>query len=141
MQIARRAPAWHGPARPCQHRLARGHDDRDIARESLDIHAAPYLEHGGAEAMVRQVQALDVHDTLAVADRLPDLDLPARIVWGEADQFQKLEYGERLARDLRAPLRRIPGGKHFTPEDHPDVIAEETGALLDGLPDRAEEGS
>jgi pimeloyl-ACP methyl ester carboxylesterase len=91
--------------------------------------------------MVRQVQALDVHDTLAVADRLPDLDLPARIVWGEADQFQKLEYGERLARDLRAPLRRIPGGKHFTPEDHPDVIAEETGALLDGLPDRAEEGS
>ena len=45
-------------------------------------------------------------------------------------KFQKLEYGERLARDLRAPLRRIPGGKHFTPEDHPDVIAEETEALL-----------
>jgi pimeloyl-ACP methyl ester carboxylesterase len=121
--------------------MARGHDDRDIARESLDIHAAPYLEHGGAEAMVRQVQALDVQDTLAVADRLPDLDLAARIVWGEADQFQKLEYGERLARDLRAPLRCIPGGKHFTPEDHPDVIAEEIGALLDGLPDRSEEGS
>lgn len=45
--------------------------------------------------------------------------LPARVVWGAADQFQKLHYGERLARDLDAPLRRIDGGKHFTPEDHP----------------------
>lgn len=110
--------------------MFRGHDDRDVAKESLDIHIRPYLEHGGADAMVRQVQALDVAETEAIADQLPQLDLPARIVWGDADQFQKLEYGERLARDLRGPLRRIPGGKHFTPEDHPDVIAEEIEALL-----------
>jgi pimeloyl-ACP methyl ester carboxylesterase len=110
--------------------MARGHDDRGVAKESLDLHIRPYLEHGGADAMVRQVQALDVADTEAIVDRLPELDLPARIVWGDADQFQKLDYGERLARDLRAPLRRIPGGKHFTPEDHPGVIAEEIEALL-----------
>lgn len=110
--------------------MFRGHDDRGLAKESFDIHTRPYLEHGGADAMVRQVQALDVADTGSIADRLPQLELPARIVWGDADQFQKLEYGERLARDLRAPLRRIPGGKHFTPEDHPDVIAQEIEALL-----------
>lgn len=51
-------------------------------------------------------------------------------MWGEADQFQKLEYGERLSRDIAAPLRRIPGGEHFTPEDHPDVLAEELHPLL-----------
>lgn len=110
--------------------MARGHDDRDVAEESLHIHLGPYLEHGGAAAMVRQVQALDVADTESIADRLPQLEVPARIVWGEADQFQKVGYGERLARDLRAPLRRIAGGKHFTPEDHPDVIVEEIEALL-----------
>ena len=109
--------------------MARGHDDRDVARESLEIHAGPYFDNGGAAAMVRQVQALDVEDTMAVADRLPGLDIPARIVWGDADQFQKVEYGERLARDLRAPLHRIPGGKHFMPEDHPDIVAAETKAL------------
>lgn len=43
--------------------------------------------------------------------------------------FQELEYGERFARDLGAPLRRIAGGKHFTPEDHPDVLAEEIRGL------------
>ncbi|CAN5845423.1 alpha/beta hydrolase [soil metagenome] len=115
--------------------MARGHDDRDKARESLDIHAGPYLDHGGASAMVRQVRALDVNDTMAVAERLPELAIPARIVWGDADRFQKVEYGERLARDLRAPLRRIPGGKHFTPEDHPEVLAEEIEALIDALQD------
>jgi pimeloyl-ACP methyl ester carboxylesterase len=113
--------------------MARGHDDHDVARQSLEIHAGPYLDHGGASDMVRQVQALDVNDTMAIADRLAELDVPARVVWGDADQFQKVEYGERLARDLRAPLRRIPGGKHFTPEDHPEIIAEEIEALIDSL--------
>ena len=71
-----------------------------------------------------------MRDTLAVCDALPGLDIPARIVWGDADQFQKLEYGERFARDLKAPLRTIRGGKHFTPEDHSIVIAEEIMRLV-----------
>lgn len=103
--------------------LARGHDDSAIASESADIHLARYSRSGGAEAFVRQIRSLDVTDTLAVQDDLKHLDLPAGIVWGEADQFQKIEYGERFARDLRAPLERIAGGRHFTPEDHPEEVA------------------
>jgi pimeloyl-ACP methyl ester carboxylesterase len=80
--------------------------------------------------MARQVGSLNVHDTLAVQDKIADLSVPARVVWGVADQFQKLRYGERFARDLRTPLRRIEGGKHFTPEDHPGVIAEEILSLV-----------
>lgn len=110
--------------------LARGHDDMKVARESLAIHYRPYARHGGGAAMARQVDALDVSDTLEVADRIPSLGVPARVVWGTADQFQKLEYGERFARDLCVELRRIEGGKHFTPEDHPDVIAEEIRSLV-----------
>ena len=109
--------------------LARGHDDAAMAKESLGVHHRPYAEHGGGAAMARQVTALDVQDTIAVQDRLPTLDVPARIVWGVADQFQKIEYGERFARDLGTTVRRIEGGKHFTPEDHPDVIADEVRAL------------
>jgi pimeloyl-ACP methyl ester carboxylesterase len=109
--------------------LLRGHDDASVAKESLGVHSRPYDEHGGGAAMARQVTALDVRDTLAVQDRLPSLTVPARVVWGVADRFQKVEYGERFARDLRTALRRIEGGKHFTPEDHPDVIAEEIRSL------------
>ena len=110
--------------------LARGHDDASVAKESLGVHSRPYDRHGGGAAMARQVTALDVQDTLAVQDRLPTLKVPARIVWGVADQFQKVEYGERFARDLGTTVRRIEGGKHFTPEDHPDVVAEEIRSLV-----------
>lgn len=81
--------------------------------------------------MARQVSALDVRDTLAVQDQLPGLRMPARVVWGVADQFQKVEYGERFARDLGTTVHRIEGGKHFTPEDHPGVLAEEIRGLVD----------
>jgi pimeloyl-ACP methyl ester carboxylesterase len=112
--------------------LRRGHDDQKVAGESIGVHWQSYAAHGAARSMMRQVSSLDVRDTIAVADQLPHLGLPARVVWGEADQFQKLEYGERLATDLKTTLTRIGGGKHFTPEDHPATIA---GAVNDLLAD------
>lgn len=110
--------------------LQLGHDDSEIARESIALHWRPYADHGGAAAFVRQVRSLDVRDTLAVEDRLPDLDVAARIVWGASDRFQKVEYAERFARDLGTTVRRIPGGKHFTPEDHPNEVAEGVNELV-----------
>lgn len=52
------------------------------------------------------------------------------------DQFQKVRFGERLATDLGTDLRRIPGGKHFTPKDHPHVVAEAVNQVL-AAPDLA----
>lgn len=111
--------------------FARGHDNADAAAAAYHIHATRYLERDGAAALLRQVSSLDVEDTLSICDRLPELGVPARLVWGEADHFQKVEYARRFARDLDAPLRLIPGGKHFTPEDHPIIIAEEIMKLIE----------
>lgn len=103
--------------------IALGHDHRRGGAESRDVHWGPYEQHGAAPAFVRQIRSLRTEDTLAIADRLPTLHVPARVVWGAADRFQKLRYGERLARDLRAQLTRVEGGRHFVPEDHPGAIA------------------
>ncbi|SDS64559.1 Pimeloyl-ACP methyl ester carboxylesterase [Halopseudomonas xinjiangensis] len=111
--------------------MHRGHDNKDMASEALEEHWQPYARHGGAASLIRQIEALDVHDTLAIQDALPGLAIPARIVWGAADPFQKIEYGERFARDLSAPLHRIEGGLHFTPEDHPGILAEQILRLVD----------
>lgn len=110
--------------------VRRGHDDQDRALESLSIHLDPYEMHGGAASMVRQVRALDVRDTLAIGEELRDIDIPSAIVWGAADQFQKLRYGQRLADDLAAPITVIEGGKHFVPEDHPQALARVINNLL-----------
>jgi pimeloyl-ACP methyl ester carboxylesterase len=111
--------------------IKRRHHDTTRASESIDVHWPHYARHDGAAAFVRQIRALNVHDTLSVAGRLRDLRVPARIVWGARDRFQKIHYGERFARDLKAPLVRIEQGKHFTPEDHPDTVANEINRLLD----------
>ncbi len=110
--------------------LRLGHDHPEIATESLYLHWHNYARHHAAGAFVHQVRSLDVRNTLAVQSALPHLNVPARVVWGAADQFQKIRYGERFARDLGTTLRRIEGGKHFTPEDHPDVIAGSLNELL-----------
>lgn len=115
----------------------RGHTTWAAAEEALGEHWPPYARHGGAAAFARQIAALRRRDTLAVADDLPTLGVPARIAWGADDHFLKISYGERFAQDLSAPLRRIESGKHFTPEDYPEVIAEEIGALLATVQERA----
>lgn len=111
--------------------FSKGHETEAAADAALAAHMPHYEAHDGAEAFVRQTQSLDVEDTKAISDRLSTLNIPARVAWGAADEFQKIEYGERLARDLNAPLRRIEGGLHFTPEDHPQIIAEEINALAE----------
>ena len=111
--------------------IRRGHDDRGIAKVSLNKHFAPYAAHDGAKALVRQMQALHTSDTQDVANHIGRLrDRPARVVWGAADPFQKLRYGRRFARDLDCELVTISGGKHFVPEDHPDVVARAVQDVL-----------
>lgn len=103
--------------------FARGHDQLSVARESLGVHWGPYARHDGGAALARQVTALHVDDTLAVAEQLRELDVPTQLVWGAADRFQPVDYGERFAADLDGDLWRIEGGKHFVPEDHPGDVA------------------
>ena len=80
----------------------------------------PHLIDASTLGLVNMVLPLPGAPT---APALPRLGVPAWLCWGEADQFPKVAYGERLARDLSAPLPPFEGGKHFTPEDHPDIIA------------------
>jgi pimeloyl-ACP methyl ester carboxylesterase len=110
--------------------MLQGHGNRPQAQEAVSEHFPYYERSDGAAAFMRQVRSLDVQDTLAVADRIPELDVPARIVWGAADQFQKIGYGYRLAYELGASLERVESGKHFTPEDHPGPVAGAVNELL-----------
>lgn len=104
--------------------FGQGHETGAQAEEATDAHWPGYDHDGGAATLLRQMRALDCADTEAVAPRLPGLGVPAAVVWGAADRFQKLEpYGRRLASDLGATLDEIEEGLHFVPEDHPERVA------------------
>ncbi|MDQ3318282.1 MAG: alpha/beta fold hydrolase [Actinomycetota bacterium] len=108
-----------------------GHDERAVARESTAEHLPYYAGSDGTAALVRQARSLDVDDTLEVSDRIPEIDVPARLVWGAADRFLPIGYGYRLAYELGAPIERVEAGKHFVPEDHPEPVAAAVGAVLE----------
>lgn len=107
-----------------------GHDDQQVASASMKVHWRNYAQRDAADAFVQQIRALDVRDTLTLQHALPRLGVPASVVWGAADQFLKVRYGERFARDLGTTLRRIEGGKHFTPEDHPEEVSKALNTLV-----------
>lgn len=111
--------------------VQQGHDNRARAEESFHEHWQHYAAaDSAAAAFVHQVRSLDVRDTLMVADSIAGLNVPARLVWGVADQFQTIGYGYRLAHDLNARLERIEGARHFVPEDHPERVAKAVNDLL-----------
>lgn len=116
-----------------QNLYRREHDDREQAKAAIDQHWRHYQHNDPGEALARQVAALDVRDTLDIADKLSHLNIPAKVVWGAADRFQKVRYGKRFASDLKAPLIRVERGKHFMPEDHPDEIAEALNDLIEDV--------
>lgn len=101
-----------------------GHDRIGRGLSSAMLHWQPYTCPGGARALAHQLRSLDSRDTLAIMHALPSrLELPARVVWGEEDLLG-MPSAEALAADLKARLQRILDARHFTPEDHPDLIAQ-----------------
>ncbi len=108
----------------------RCYDDRARAKKSLVEHWPYYGAAGDAAALVHQARSLDVEDTLTIANQIPNLDVPVRLVWGAADKVQGISYGYRLAYELGAPIERIEGAKHFVPEDHPEEVTAAVNELL-----------
>jgi pimeloyl-ACP methyl ester carboxylesterase len=102
----------------------RAHATEAQARQAWSIHWPSYGEYGGTAALVRQARALDVADTVDVADALPSLaDKANRVVWGARDPFLEPAWGARLAAALGAPFDEVEGASHFVPESHPERVA------------------
>jgi 2-hydroxymuconate-semialdehyde hydrolase len=80
-------------------------------------------------AFFRNVEALDSRHTQAIADDLRRLDLPARIVWGASDQFQKPEWAPRLRDAIPGATLRLLDCGHFVPWQRPEELAEEIRTL------------
>lgn len=98
----------------------------------LDGLLAPYSTEVGKLSLIRNAAALNTSLTTELTPRLPDLCLPALVLWGVDDRFQPAEYGQRLAWDLPA-ARYVPisGARHFLMVDQPERTANELLALLD----------
>ena len=77
----------------------------------------------------------DARDTMRAAEKLRDLEIPALLVWGDADRFFTIEDARRLAELIPdSTLVAIPGGKTFLALDRPAEVADAIAEFVAARP-------
>ncbi|WP_017730972.1 alpha/beta fold hydrolase [Nafulsella turpanensis] len=108
-----------------------GHENKAIKEESFQLYWEPYNNSFGPKAFAHQLRHFHSEDSEHASHRFEqkEWNIPARVVWGKKDPLG-VASGERLAKALNTSLITIPGGRHFTIEDHPEVIATAVKEVL-----------
>ena len=113
----------------------RGASHRGLADDDLAALVAPWTTESGQPAFYRQIVQYDERFLVENEQRLGDLNVPVRVVWGTEDAWIPLPTGRRLAELVPgADLVEVPGAGHLIQYDAPVALA----ALVRGwLTDRA----
>ena len=99
-------------------------------REALAASLAPWSrDRDAAEAWIRNTRAMDARITEEVAPRLAEIRVPAHVVWGKRDPFQKARWAPRLRDAIPGATLEVLDGGHFLPWDLPAEVAAEIRAL------------
>jgi pimeloyl-ACP methyl ester carboxylesterase len=104
-----------------------------------DALVGEYVSHfvgqSGREAYLRCARALNNRDILIRAAEIERLALPALVIWGDADDFQDVSIGQRLADQMpSAKLVVVQEAGHFLPEDQPEEMARLIRAFIKETP-------
>jgi pimeloyl-ACP methyl ester carboxylesterase len=105
-----------------------------VTEELVRGYREPFLNRGRRRAILRAAAQLDVSAGADLARRLPEIGVPALVVWGDEDPIVAVGMGERLAHDLpSAELVILSGIGHLPPEEAPDHSLEPVLAFLSSL--------
>ena len=106
--------------------IAYGWLAKRMPREVEDAFVGPVMTNKAVRRDITKfLKAANKKQLLAAAAKLPQLELPVLIAWGEDDKAFKISFGERLVADLpNARLVRIPDSYTFVPLDQPERLAE-----------------
>jgi len=103
-----------------------------IPNELLDSWVRPPIESLEIRRDSRKFgSGCDPKYTLAAAERLPEVEIPVLLAWGEDDRLFTIDLAERLDALLpNSRIVRIPNSRTFVSIDEPQRLAEEVGAFV-----------
>jgi pimeloyl-ACP methyl ester carboxylesterase len=93
----------------------------DIEQAFVD----PVIHDKGVRADIAGfLRAAKKKDMLATSAQYGSIQIPVTLAWGEDDRAFKIQFAERMARDMpTAELHRIPDSKTLVPIDQPEKLA------------------
>ena len=113
-----------------------GVSDRScVTREVLAGVRAPFESRDARRALLRAGGNLSPKGFREIAEKLPSLDVPVRIVYGERDRIlpDVAKTMARVKRDLpQAEITSLPDCGHFLQEERPDEIGRLLGEFFSG---------
>jgi pimeloyl-ACP methyl ester carboxylesterase len=114
--------------------IAYGWLAKRMPREVEDAFVEPVMTSKGVRRDIGKfLKAASKKQLMAAAKRLPGLDVPVLLAWGEDDRAFKISFGERMAADLPdARLVRIPDSYTFVALDQPERLAELIAEFVPG---------
>ncbi len=106
---------------------------RGLRQGDLDALVQPWTDEEGQPAFYRQIAHYDERFLVDNEQRLGDIDIPVRIVWGTDDAWIPTEQAHKLAGLIpTASLRLIDSGVgHLVHYDAPVALADEIRSWLD----------
>ncbi|WP_239648645.1 alpha/beta fold hydrolase [Nocardiopsis chromatogenes] len=97
----------------------------------IDEYLSPWAEARVRRSWMALAGAADSRYTLDLLPALKGSPVPKLLVWGEDDEFQRVDYAERFDSEVpETTLVRVPGAGHIPMENAPETVA---GALTDFL--------
>ena len=108
-------------------------DPAKLTDDAIDYYFAPLIESVRKKAMLdAYALALEPNPLAGIEAALKQCRVPARIVWGAADDIFSKRSPEYLASTFgnSRGVRMLEGSKLFWPEERPDILVEEARRLL-----------
>jgi pimeloyl-ACP methyl ester carboxylesterase len=105
--------------------IAYGGLAKRLPREMEEAFVRPVIQDKGVRADIAGfLRAAKKKDMVATSARYGSIQIPVTLAWGEDDRAFKIEFAERMARDMpNAELHRIPDSKTLVPIDQPERLA------------------
>lgn len=109
----------------------RGASYRGLRDDELDALVRPWIGEEGQRAFYRQIADYDERFLEENEQRLHELDMPVRVLWGAEDAWIPAATGERLAKLIPgARFSTVAGAGHLMHYDAPVTLADELRAWL-----------
>ncbi len=95
---------------------------RRLSDEEVEDYVSPWHSEPRARSWMAMAAAADPRFTLDLVEPLRRRDMPMALIWGEDDEFQKLEFAERFVAEVPAAVLGRVAGRHIPQEDDPDGV-------------------
>lgn len=96
----------------------------------LEHYVAPLQTASGAAGFLRVLRAADLEGVRGPRELVAAAPPPTLVLWGEADRQVSIDYGRRVARELRAAWVPVAEAGHLLARERPERVAEEVAAFL-----------